>query len=261
MMRIFIRTSRWAIWARRLASFALPLTVFSIVMHRARLISSEIFTLLLVLVFAVAVATVVTAIIAFARLWNTGDKGWSRSIQAFLLGLLLLSPLAFTAPSVSRYPNVNDVTTDSAGLPALAFADNPNVAPISAPQVTETWPNAAPRTYQIDASALFELIENLVLEQDWEIWRKRAPVASVSDGEIHAVATTLLGWRDEVSISIRPTLTGSVVNVRSASFWGVHDLGTNGRRVEAFLLALDADVNDALRALVPVTKTDGEGGS
>ena len=39
-MRILVRTSRWAIWARRLGNFALPLAVIPILMHRAEAINT-----------------------------------------------------------------------------------------------------------------------------------------------------------------------------------------------------------------------------
>jgi hypothetical protein len=35
-MRILIRTSKWAIWARRFGSLALPLAAIPVLMHRER---------------------------------------------------------------------------------------------------------------------------------------------------------------------------------------------------------------------------------
>ena len=45
-MRILIRTSKWAIWARRFGSFAVPLTVIPVFMHREQMIASSDFVII-----------------------------------------------------------------------------------------------------------------------------------------------------------------------------------------------------------------------
>jgi hypothetical protein len=58
---------------------------------------------------------------------------------------------------------------------------------------------------------------------------------------IEATAKTLLfGFRDDVVIRLKRTPEGAKVDMRSASRIGEHDLGQNKRRIEAFLVALDA---------------------
>jgi hypothetical protein len=74
-------------------------------------------------------------------------------------------------------------------------------------------------------------------------WRARAGwqiVAVVpSEGRIEATATTLLfGFKDDVVIRVTPTPRGSRVDVRSESRIGGSDVGTNAKRIEAFLDAL-----------------------
>jgi len=246
-MRIHIRTSRWAIWASRLASLALPLAVFSILLHRSEVISSAIFGVLLYIITALAVAMVFTTMIAFVRLWNMGHKGWGKTIRAFVLGIVLLVPQGYALSQANKYPRVNDVTTSGHGVPALALADNPHVIPIWTPEVLAYWPNAAPRTYKTDAETLFAIAELLVLEQGWEIRLRQPPLPEVFQAQIHALVTSWLGWRDEVSIAISQNAIGATIEMRSASFWAGHDLGVNGRRIETFLVAFDAAVADGQR--------------
>jgi len=58
---------------------------------------------------------------------------------------------------------------------------------------------------------------------------------------------TLPGWREEVVIRVTGTATNSTVDMRSASLNALHDFGSNGLRVEAFLAALDDAVTTLLR--------------
>jgi len=53
-------------------------------------------------------------------------------------------------------------------------------------------------------------------------------------GEIHAVATTLFRFKDDVMITVSRDGEGAVVNVRSRSRTGKGDFGTNARRIRRF---------------------------
>ena len=81
-MRILIRTSKWAVWARRFGALALPLAVIPVLMHRGRLISSENFVVIEAVAIGFAVLAVFAACVAIVRLWFTGDQGWGRAAVA-----------------------------------------------------------------------------------------------------------------------------------------------------------------------------------
>jgi uncharacterized protein (DUF1499 family) len=51
-----------------------------------------------------------------------------------------------------------------------------------------------------------------------------------------------MGFPDDVVIRIRMSSAGAVVDMRSASRFGKHDLGANARRVRALLEELDEEV-------------------
>jgi uncharacterized protein (DUF1499 family) len=62
----------------------------------------------------------------------------------------------------------------------------------------------------------------------------------VRDGVIEAVARTpILGFRDDVVVRIRPTVDGTRIDIRSASRYGRHDLGTNAKRVRSLIDDID----------------------
>ena len=66
-MRILIRTSKWAIWARRVGALALPLAAIPVLLHRAHVITSENFLTVEAIALGLAVLAVLMAMVAFAR--------------------------------------------------------------------------------------------------------------------------------------------------------------------------------------------------
>ncbi|MCS6761464.1 MAG: hypothetical protein MO846_05375 [Candidatus Devosia symbiotica] len=91
-MRILIRTSRWAIWARWLRSVAAPLVIISVALHWLRLIISDLFLVAALAAALVAPLAVLVSIIALAWLWQTGDQGWGRALAGLLLAFCVWRP-------------------------------------------------------------------------------------------------------------------------------------------------------------------------
>jgi uncharacterized protein (DUF1499 family) len=66
--------------------------------------------------------------------------------------------------------------------------------------------------------------------------------ANEEQGRVEATATTSwFGFKDDIVVRIRPDGFGSRVDVRSVSRVGTDDLGTNARRVMAYLRALGTE--------------------
>ena len=59
-----------------------------------------------------------------------------------------------------------------------------------------------------------------------------------------------MGFRDDVVVRVRPTSDGTRIDVRSASRYGRHDLGTNAQRVRALI----EDIDTVLATPVPEKK-------
>ncbi|MHB1109867.1 MAG: DUF1499 domain-containing protein [Devosia sp.] len=247
-MRILIRTSKWAIWARRCGSLALPLAVIPVFMHRERLITSVDFHIIEVIAMGVAALALFLAVGAFARLWVTGDQGWGKATIGLFFSLLCLGPLAFILALALRYPPVSDVTTDFTRPPGLVSQVQTRPwTPEERQAIEIAFPNARTRTYPIEAPQIYALAAQLVDAWGWEPRARREPQTPLAEGQINAVATTLLGWRDEVAIRITGDARGSVVAMRSTALHGIHDLGENGRRIEDFLAALDNQITLMMR--------------
>jgi len=161
-----------------------------------------------------------------------------------LLGLAI-SLVAFGWPATMQYraqhlPRIHDVTTDTANppkfvavLPLRAGAANPaNYAgPEVAIQQRKAYPQLAPLEAKTPPEREFSQALATARDMGWTI------IAAVpAEGRIEATDTTLLyGFKDDVVIRVTPTAEGSRVDVRSESRIGKSDVGTNARRVAAFL--------------------------
>ena len=247
-MRILVRTSKWAIWARRLGSFALPVAILPVLMHRERLLETPTFHFIETIALGVAAFAFLLSLGAFIRLWVTGDQGWGKAGLGLVFSLVVLAPVAVALLVSMRYPQITDITTDPSEPPVLisGLPGTPQTPDVVA-RIRAAFPNVQTRTYPLDPTQVYALAGALAQAQGWDIRLRRAPQDSQDEGRINAVAGTLLGWRDEVSIRIRGEAGGSRVDMRSAGLGGVPDLGANGQRIEEFLVALDNEVTVLLR--------------
>ncbi len=252
-MRIPVRTSRLAIMSRRMVSFALPLMIIPIFLHRSRTIDSETFGLIVAIGMGFAALGLISGLAAMVRLWFTGDMGWGRAATGVLVGLLCLLPVGLAGQFALRYPQLNDVTTSDAGrILLINKTAQPPVTPVQQADILAAFPNLIPRDYVLTTNQAYRMAMTLVQKRGWEVVDTKMPELENAVGQINATEMTYLGWTDEVAIHIERSVEGAEVSMRSASLgYTEHDLGRNGRRIEAFLRDLDEMVTDELRRGVP----------
>ena len=239
-MRIIERTSRWAKWASRFANYALPLAVLPVWLHRSELMTSTLFQFVFALASFLALFGILFGIIAYFRIWQTGDHGWGRASLAIIIGLSVLAPTAYGAYLSTKFPLTHDVMTNWQNPLTLAVSEEPALSSIYAPPQTirQAFPGAVTRSYDLSLERASELVAALVERRQWKIVRTEKPDAATL--QLNLLAKTLMGWQDEVVIWLHGGVITTRVDMRSISLNGVHDLGTNGRRIEAFLADLDA---------------------
>ncbi|MBB4053143.1 hypothetical protein GGR20_002800 [Devosia subaequoris] len=270
-MRILIRTSKWAVLARRLGGLAVPLTIVPVLMHRERFLDSGAFLVVALFAGAVAALAVLAACVGLVRLWHTGDQGWSKALSGLFLGLICLAPFAFYGAQALRYPIVTDIATAPRSELPLIFepdmADMPAPRLLTAEEQQRFFPNATTRTYPLDPLQLFAIVEHLVQVQGWDVRQRREPGIAGAPGQLNARILTLVGWREEAVLLITASGRGAAVDMRSASIGALHDLGSNGQRISDFLVALDSEVTAFLRdnpnvnQLVPDEAVEPEAGA
>lgn len=243
-MRIPIRTSRLAVWARRLGAFAVPLLVLGGVLHLLEIVDSATFEIVLVLVTMLGALTVLLALTAYVRIWYSGDLGWGKASMGLLAGLLALGPLFYSAFFALSYPSTADISTDSANPPVLALrAGDAAATPLEGPNLAGAFPGIVARSYAIAPEQVYALLEGLVEVRGWSVLRRQGPVTNDGTGVLNVREVTLLGWDHEFAFRVAPAEAGTRLDLRAASVRdSVHDLGHNGRVVQAFLADLDAVV-------------------
>ena len=248
-MRILVRTSKWAVWARRFGALALPLAAIPVLLHRQHIVTSDNFIVLEAVAMGLALLAVAMAIIAFARLWHTGDQGWWRASNAFIFGALCLGPAALFGWFYLHNPASPDISTDFTNPPQLlTFVEARFTGPDERRRLELAFANARTRNYPITAPQMFGVVADLVDARGWDVRASREPQSTVDSGQLNAVVTTILGFRQEVAIRVAGSADGTTIAMRSASLTSFPDFGENGQRIEAFMLDLDAQVTKMLRS-------------
>lgn len=173
-----------------------------------------------------------------------GRRGFVFALLGVVIGLAAAAipwQMKRTAGSV---PPIHDITTDSenppkfkAVLPLRAGAPNPAVyggADIAIQQL-RAYPDIVPAILDLSPAQAFERALATAREMGWTVVE-----ADKAAGRIEATDRTLwFGFVDDVVIRVTPAAAGgSRVDVRSLSRVGRSDLGTNAKRIRAFLARL-----------------------
>ncbi len=142
--------------------------------------------------------------------------------------------------TAQRVPPIHDITTDTETPPLFVAilplrADAPNPAEYGGPEVAAQqragYPDLGPLILQAPPPQSFERALAVARDMGWEI------VAAVpTEGRIEATATTFwFGFKDDIVVRITSADGGSHIDVRSVSRVGRSDVGTNAKRIKAYL--------------------------
>ncbi len=238
--------SRLALWSCRLAVFSLAVAALAVLIERADWLETAPVLVTFGAALALAALAILLAFASFVSLWNNGGPGFLQAMTAVLIGAGLLAYPGYLAHKAYYLPAVTDVTTDPADPPRfevvarLRPADR-NVYPgvASATLQKETWPDIEPLDVSVTPKAAYDGALAVMTKRKWRIVDARAPAAG-RDGHIEAIARTpIMGFRDDVTVRVRPTREGARVDVRSAARYGSVDFGANAERVLALLDDID----------------------
>jgi uncharacterized protein (DUF1499 family) len=140
-------------------------------------------------------------------------------------------------------PPIHDITTDtdnppafSAVIPLRTGAQNP--VDYGGAKIAELqhrgYPDLTPLILAVTPDAAFNKALDAARQMGWEV-----VAADATTGRIEANATTLwFGFKDDIVVLITPAPSGSRIDVRSLSRVGGSDVGTNAKRVRAYLAKL-----------------------
>lgn len=236
--------SRAAVWSTRIALFAIVVTIYGVMVVRggqqgtpglAALGSG----------FALAVLTLLMALVGGVMIWNRGLKGAGRIVMASLIGLAILATPAWLSFKLVTLPKLNDISTDIDDPPSFsrsraALAARNGHVPVERDRVSrlpqrEAYQRITPIITELPAEEAYELALKASRNMGWQIIESTVPGGRSGSGRIEAIATTrVLRFSDDITIRIRPRADGSRIDMRSASRIGQHDLGANAARIQAF---------------------------
>jgi hypothetical protein len=275
--QLFTETSisRLAIWSRRIALFSLAATFIAVIIVRSGAL--EIVPALSTLTGALVLACL-AILLAFAAgivIWRQGIGGGRQAVTALLIGAALIAYPAYLGIKASRLPAIYDITTDPIDPPqfdAIARLRPRDANPVTyaglytAEQQHAAYSDIEPDDTTVTPQDAFAAAMKVIAKRKWRVVDARPPQgplprvidarapqsSAVRDGIIEAVARTpILGFRDDVVVRIRPTIDGARIDVRSASRYGRHDLGTNAKRVRSLI----EDIDDVISTPPPQKKS------
>jgi uncharacterized protein (DUF1499 family) len=246
-------TSRLAIWSRRLALFSLAATFIAIVVVRSGAL--EIVPALSTLggALALALLAILLAFGAATSIWKDGVGGIGEAVTGLLIGLALIAYPLYVGAKAYRLPAIYDITTDPIDPPrfdAIARLRPRDANPVTyaglytAEQQRTAYSDIEPDMTSVSPQEAYDAALKVITRRKWHVVDARPPQGTAPrEGLIEAIARTpILGFRDDVAVRVRATRDGARIDVRSASRYGRHDLGTNAARVRALI----EDIDDVL---------------
>jgi uncharacterized protein (DUF1499 family) len=252
--------SRLALWAGRLGWFSLTVCVLSVIIVRSGILEIKPALATFAAGLACAGLSILLALISFIVIWRQGLRGVGRALSGMFLGLGLLAYPSYLGYLGSKLPMINDITTDPSNPPQF------NVLAHLRPRGTNDYPGAkaaalqhtaypdiAPLQLDVRPQQTYAITLKLIAKRKWYVVDTQPPELQ-RDGIIEAVARTpIMGLRHDVVVRVSTNKTGSRVDIRSASRFGVSDFGDNAKRISELL----ADIDDASGS-IPEATTEQE---
>jgi uncharacterized protein (DUF1499 family) len=239
-------TSRLAAWSRRLAVFALAVTILSIGIVRSGLLEivPALATFGAALVFAAL--AILFAFASFVVIWRDGLAGLGYSLLGLFLGIAILAYPGYLGYRATKLPSIFDITTDANNPPRFEVlarlrprgrSDYPG--PATAEKQRAAYPDIGPLQLSVPPKTAYDIALALTAKRKWLVVDSRVPAPN-RPAAIEAVARTpIMGFREDVAIRISPQGDGSRVDVRSASRYALHDFGGNASRIRTLLEEID----------------------
>lgn len=249
--RYVVKEAHEAKWARRMAVFFLQLLILTVILHRfAGLGTPAAINLVGVSVVGMALAVIV-ALVSLIRIWFGGQTGAGNNFAALAVGLIGLAlPVYFLSKAVLLPPLTDIQTSPATPLQFTVVAEqrprdaNPltSPGPDKAKLQAQAYPDIGPMFLERSAPAVYALVSEAVDRLGWTVVVNETPGES-GVGRIEATdSTMIMGFTDDIVVQVKGNDANTLVDIRSASRYGMHDFGANAERIRAFY----AEVNTAL---------------
>ncbi len=228
-------------WSLRLALFSAQLIIIAILLHRFTSLSTPVATNLIVVSLMGAAIAIFLSILAFSQIWNKGIKGTGIALTALIVSLIIFAVPLYHLPNLIRLPAINDITTDLLSPPqfrTIATLREPQANSLNYPGSSfiaaqaRAYPDISTLLLERSHQDSYELIHGVIRDLGWEVVSEQQPDRKNKTGYIEAVdQSMLLGFRDDIVVRVRGDANFTRIDMRSASRYGRHDLGTNANRI------------------------------
>lgn len=240
--------SQVALWARRMALFALVASILSIMIVRSGLLEIRPAMATFVGALAFAAMAILLAFAAFIVIWRQGIDGFGSALLALFIGSALLLYPAYLALQAYRLPAITDVVTDPDDPPrfeTVAQLRTRDANPVAYPgqafaeKQRMAYPDVEPLVVTSTPQQAYDTAIAIITKRRWRIIVDRKPQAR-REGHIEAIARTpIMGFGEDVVLRVRADGEGARIDMRSATRYGPHDLGGNASRITKLLEEID----------------------
>jgi uncharacterized protein (DUF1499 family) len=247
--RYSVKEAREATWARRMTLFFVQLLLLTAALHHFASLTTPAAINLLGVSIAGLFLAIVIAVASLVRIWIGGQTGGAQAFAAIFIALVgLAAPLYFLSHAVTL-PRLTDIETTPDE--PLQFKMLASMRPADANPITEpddaaieaqegAYPDIGPMALERSASEVFSLVHEAVERLGWTIVLSEAP-GETGPGRIEATDRTLvMGFTDDVLVQIKGDDAHAIIDARSASRYGLHDLGTNAVRLRGLFTEITA---------------------
>jgi hypothetical protein len=257
-------------WTWRVGLFALTLGLAAFVLHRVGSMTTPVALNVALVVLTLSALALALGLWAIGSIWVRGRAGFAITMVGMIAALMPLL-LALTAlPPLLALPAIADITTDPANPPAFAQlarqrGSGANATTYGGSRVAalqqRAYPDLRPLPVTRGLDETFDLALVTVRGRrglGWRVASQEPPTAN-RPGFIEATERTLVaGFTDDVVIRVAGRDGAVLVDVRSASRYGRHDLGANAARVRRFLREFQARLDATLPGSTsPRARTSG----
>ncbi|PLP59632.1 DUF1499 domain-containing protein [Mesorhizobium loti] len=246
------QVARAAHWSRRIGAFSAVLLLTAWVGHHYGLVETDGFLWVLALVALLALLALLFAGFALARLWNQGAIGGRDLSVGALLAILVLVPYSVAGYRIATYPPLRDISTDLDNPPRLDVGSRTAAMNVLAPLTpgeerlqAEIYPLVTGHRYDLPFDETLAAVQTVLDRRGWTIVGDiPGPQEGQNEATITALATSfVLDLPADVAVRITTDGETTLVDMRSASRYGRHDLGDNAERTIAFLAELDQEIS------------------
>jgi Protein of unknown function (DUF1499) len=238
-------------WARRIALFSVQLLLLTVILHRfASLSTPAAMNLLAVGVVGLLLAVAVAGA-AITRIWFGGQRGARQAFAGIMIALVGLALPLWALYHFIMLPPLTDIETkpgeplDFKLLASMRPADANRIEEPDGAAVAEqekAYPDIRSMELERSAGEVFDLVSGAVRRLGWNVALSEPPSEN-GVGRIEATdRTMIMGFTDDVLVRVTGDDAQALIDVRSVSRYGSHDLGTNAERIRTLFAEVKTEL-------------------